>query len=325
MLKFRKFAAIDIGSNAVRLLVANIIEQAENPTLFRKNSLVRVPIRLGADVFQNKSVSSHNLNRLTDAMMAFKLLMRTHNVETYKACATSAMRESENASEIQQHVLSHSGVFIDIIDGEEEATIIAATDLSEFIDKTKTYLYVDVGGGSTEFSIIHKGEKQLSCSFKIGTVRLLNDQVDPSIWSKVQVWIQEVSKDYERISVIGTGGNINKIFKLSGKPLGQPLTYFYLTSLYEEIGRYSYEERITEMNLNMDRADVIVHSLGGGGGDEQAEEEEDGGKGDGGSLSNSTSVALRMIVNHLKAEAGIDIISGAKKHVENEGVENDEF
>ncbi|NNF82180.1 MAG: exopolyphosphatase [Flavobacteriaceae bacterium] len=260
MLKIRKFAAIDIGSNAVRLLVANILEQEDEPTLFRKNSLVRVPIRLGADVFQNNCVSVHNINRLKDAMTAFKLLMRTHGVEIYKACATSAMREADNKLDIRKEIMQESGIFIDIIDGDEEATIIAATDLSDFIDNTKTYLYVDVGGGSTEFSIIHNGRKQLSRSFKIGTVRLLNEQVSDQHWNDVRSWINEVSSDYDRISVIGTGGNINKIFKLSGKQMGNPLTYFYLSSFYEDLQRYSLDERIIELNLNTDRADVIIHA-----------------------------------------------------------------
>ncbi len=260
MLNIRKFAAIDIGSNAVRLLVANILEQEGKQTLFRKSSLVRVPIRLGEDVFANHLVTGHNIIRLKEAMLAFRLLMKTHGVEYYKACATSAVRESSNSEQIQRDVLEFSGIHIDIIDGEEEATIIAATDISAYIDENKTYLYVDVGGGSTEFSIIHRGEKKLSRSFKIGTVRLLNGQVDQSAWKEAQEWIETVTSDYDQISVIGTGGNINKIFKLSGKPMGEPLTYFYLTSFYENLVRYSFEERIIELNLNIDRADVIIHA-----------------------------------------------------------------
>ena len=177
MLEIKKYAAIDIGSNAVRLLIANIIIDGENPVRFKKNSLVRVPIRLGADVFVNQNISTENAERMIDTMQAFKLLMKSHKVEKYKACATSAMREASNGNELAKTIEDKTGVIIDIIEGEEEAAIIAATDLHSFIDENKTYLYVDVGGGSTEFTVIHNGISVASKSFKIGTVRLLNDIV----------------------------------------------------------------------------------------------------------------------------------------------------
>ncbi|WP_179344784.1 Ppx/GppA phosphatase family protein [Winogradskyella ursingii] len=258
MLKIKKFAAIDIGSNAVRLLISNIIEQKDAPTEFRKNSLVRVPIRLGADVFLTGEISEHNKQRMVDTMVAFSLLMKAHGVVRYKACATSAMREACNSAELSKKILKSSKINIDVIDGEEEATIIAATDLHRFIDVNKTYLYVDVGGGSTEFSIIRNGEKIESKSFKIGTVRLLNDIVKSETWQELENWIKDKTSDFEKIELIGSGGNINKIFKLSGKDLGKPLTYFYLTSYYKTLQSYSYEERITKLNLNQDRADVII-------------------------------------------------------------------
>jgi len=258
MLNIKKYAAIDIGSNAVRLLISNIIEQEGNPTIFKKNSLVRVPIRLGADVFLKGEVSEYNQKRMIDTMKAFSLLMDSHEVVRYKACATSAMREAKNNESISKKVFEESGINIDIIDGEEEATIIAATDLNTFIDPNKTYLYVDVGGGSTEFSVIHNGTKILSKSFKIGTVRLLNDIVQSEIWAELEQWVKEKTKDYDKIELIGSGGNINKIFKISGKDLGKPLTYFYLTNYYKMLQNYSYEERITKLNLNQDRADVII-------------------------------------------------------------------
>ncbi|MBT8271891.1 MAG: exopolyphosphatase, partial [Bacteroidia bacterium] len=182
MLTIRKFGAIDIGSNAVRLLIANILERDNELTLFRKSSLVRVPIRLGADVFSNNKISINNIKRLEDTMLAFHLIMKSHGVEQYKACATSAMREAENGQEVVNIINERSNIEIEIIDGEQEATIIAATDISNFIDTDKTYLYADVGGGSTEFSIIHQGIKKNSYSFKIGTVRLLNNLVDQSEW-----------------------------------------------------------------------------------------------------------------------------------------------
>ena len=170
MLTIKKYAAIDIGSNAVRLLISNIIEQKGKPTLFKKSSLVRVPIRLGSDVFLNHEISKENEQRMLDTMIAFKLLMKSHKVTTYKACATSAMRESHNGVQVAKRIEKLSKIKIDIIDGEEEAAIIAATDLQSYIDESKTYLYVDVGGGSTEFSIIHQGKTITSKSFKINLV-----------------------------------------------------------------------------------------------------------------------------------------------------------
>ncbi|WP_203258398.1 Ppx/GppA phosphatase family protein [Hyunsoonleella ulvae] len=261
MLSIKKYAAIDIGSNAVRLLISNVIEEKDKPVVFKKNSLVRVPIRLGADVFIKGCISKENTQRMLDTMLAFKLLMKSHKVVKYKACATSAMRESKNGNEVVDAVLEHAGIRIDVIDGEEEAAIIAATDLNKFIDPEKVYLYVDVGGGSTEFSVISKGERIVSRSFKIGTVRLLNDMVKKESWSDLNQWIKEHTSHYEKISVIGSGGNINKIFKVSGKALGKPLTYFYLTTYYNTLQSYSYEERITELSLNQDRADVIIPAM----------------------------------------------------------------
>jgi exopolyphosphatase/guanosine-5'-triphosphate,3'-diphosphate pyrophosphatase len=258
MLTIKKYAAIDIGSNAVRLLISNIIEQKGKTTLFKKSSLVRVPIRLGSDVFINREISKENEQRLIDTMSAFKLLMKSHKVTTYKACATSAMREADNGVQVVQLIKKHSKIKIDIIGGEDEAAIIAATDLHSYIDDSKTYLYVDVGGGSTEFSIIHHGQNIASKSFKIGTMRLLNDIVQKETWLDLETWIMNHTKTFEKIDLIGSGGNINKIFKISGKMLGKPLTYFYLTSYYNKLQTYSYEERITELDLNQDRADVII-------------------------------------------------------------------
>ena len=258
MLDIKKYAAIDIGSNAVRLLISNIIEEKDKPTRFKKSSLVRVPIRLGGDVFLKEEISEENITRMVDTMQAFKLLMKSHKVYKYKACATSAMREAKNGREVAKSIFKKTGIKIDIIEGEEEAAIIAATDLHAFIDANKTYLYVDVGGGSTEFSIIHSGEKTVSRSFKIGTVRLLNDIVKNDTWLELEQWIKKETKNYDKIDVIGSGGNINKIFKISGKTIGKPLTYFYLTTYYNMLQTYSYEERITELDLNQDRADVII-------------------------------------------------------------------
>ncbi len=258
MLRIKKYAAIDIGSNAVRLLISNIIEEKGNPVRFKKNSLVRVPIRLGEDVFINQKISKRNIKRVVDTMLAFNLLMKSHNVVKYKACATSAMREAINGQELTNLILKKSEIKIDIIGGEEEAQIIAATDLKQYIKEDRAYLYVDVGGGSTEFTIFNNGRTVTSKSYKIGTVRLLKDIVNHAVWKDLELWIKENVKNYPKIEIIGSGGNINKIFKLSGKPIGKPLTYFYLSSFYNKLNSYSYEERITELDLNQDRADVII-------------------------------------------------------------------
>jgi len=258
VLKIRKYAAIDIGSNAVRLLVSTITEPEHKEPTFKKTSLVRVPIRLGADVFVNGKISPENMLRIEDTMRAFKLLMKSHKIERYKACATSAMRDASNGKMLADSVKNNSGIDIEIIDGEHEAAIIAATDLHELIQDDKTYLYVDVGGGSTEVTLFSEGKTIASKSFKLGTVRLLNEIVDEKMWTDVEEWIKKETKNYTKISLIGSGGNINNIFKSSGKKPGKPLSYLYLSSYYQLLNSLTYEERISELNLNEDRADVII-------------------------------------------------------------------
>ncbi|MFD2518855.1 Ppx/GppA phosphatase family protein [Salinimicrobium flavum] len=258
MIVQKKYAAIDIGSNAVRLLISTVTEQEGRDPLFKKTSLVRVPIRLGADVFISKNISAENTERMIDTMQAFKLLMRAHKIEKYKACATSAMRESENGEEVARKIEEETGIDINIIDGNDEAAIIAATDLHALIQTDKTYLYVDVGGGSTEFTLYSNGKTVASRSFKLGTVRLLNDMVTETVWKEVEEWIKQTTKEYTKIDLIGSGGNINNIFKSSGKANGKPLSFLYLSSYYQLLQSFTYEERITQLNLNQDRADVIV-------------------------------------------------------------------
>ncbi|MCF4101442.1 ethanolamine ammonia-lyase reactivating factor EutA [Gillisia sp. M10.2A] len=258
MIVQRKFAAIDIGSNAVRLLISTITEQEGREPIFKKTSLVRVPIRLGADVFMAKKISEENIQRMIDTMQAFNLLMKSHKIEKYKACATSAMREALNGEEVADLIAEKTGVKIDIIDGSHEAAIIAATDLHALIQSDKTYLYVDVGGGSTEFTLYSNGETIASRSFKLGTVRLLKNIVEDELWDEVEAWIKQISKEYSKIDLIGSGGNINNIFKSSGKAIGKPLSFLYLSSYYQLLNSFTYEERITELNLNADRADVII-------------------------------------------------------------------
>ncbi len=258
MLNIEKYGAVDIGSNAIRLLIATVVEQKGKDAIFKKTSLVRVPIRLGADVFLKGTISESNALRMIDAMNAFQLLMRTHNVSRFRACATSAMREASNGQEIADRIKQESGLIINIIDGNDEAAIIASTDLKSLIQDDKVFLYVDVGGGSTEFTIFANGKTVTSRSFKLGTVRLINDMVEDSMWDQVRDWIKLNTKTYRKISMIGSGGNINSIFKNSGVKIGKPLSYFYLTSFFELIKSFSYEERITELSMNPDRADVII-------------------------------------------------------------------
>lgn len=258
MLKIDKYAAIDIGSNAIRLLIATIIEKEGVEPLFKKTSLVRVPIRLGADVFLEEKISEKNYLRMLDAMHAFSLLMKNHNVVEYRACATSAMREARNGQEIADKILTETGIKIHIIDGSDEAAIIASTDLKDLIEDTKVFLYVDVGGGSTEFTVYANGKGVISRSFKLGTVRILNDMVRESIWDEVQEWIVANTKQYSKVEVIGSGGNINSIYKFSGKKIGKPLSYFFMSNYYERIKEMTFHERIFDLQMNPDRADVII-------------------------------------------------------------------
>jgi exopolyphosphatase/guanosine-5'-triphosphate,3'-diphosphate pyrophosphatase len=258
MINIKKYAAIDIGSNAMRLLVTNIVEQKDKPTQFNKSSLVRVPIRLGQDAFTVGEISQESIDRMIDAMKAFKLLMKVHKVEQYKACATSAMREAYNGRDIVELIKKKADIKIDIIDGKMEAAIIAASDLKQFINSDKTYLYVDVGGGSTEFSLFNEGKIVASKSFKNGTVRLLNNMVSDIVWTEIEKWIKNATADYDNITLIGSGGNINKLFKMSEKNQDSPLSYVYLNAQYQKLNAMTYEERISEMGLNSDRADVII-------------------------------------------------------------------
>jgi len=245
----------------MRLLVANIVEQEGKDTQFNKSALVRVPIRLGQDAFTVGEITEENIGRMVDAMKAFKLLMKVHKVERYMACATSAMREAYNGKEVAERIEEQAGVKIDIIDGKKEAAIIASTDLHHLIKAEKTYLYVDVGGGSTEFSLFTDGKIVASKSFKNGTVRLLNNMVNEIVWHEIEKWIKGVVAPYESVTLIGSGGNINKLFKLSGKKQEVPLSYFYVNSQYQFLNNLTYEQRISELGLNPDRADVIIHAI----------------------------------------------------------------
>lgn len=257
-MKVKKFAAIDIGSNAVRLLIHNIIERKDKAPQFRKSSLIRVPVRLGEDSFTVGKISEANVERMIKAMKAFKLLMEVNKVEEYMACATSAMREAENGMKVVNRIKKESGINIEIIDGKREAEIIASTDLKDLLEVNQTYLYIDVGGGSTEFTFFNKGKATASKSFKIGTVRILNQLVSDENWAQLKDWIEENSKNKTKLSIIGTGGNINKLHKMSGRKVGQPLSYIWLNAQYLFLESMSYNDRISELGLNQDRADVIL-------------------------------------------------------------------
>lgn len=258
MITIKRYAAIDIGSNAMRLLVSNIVEQEGKETQFNKSSLVRVPIRLGQDVFTVGEISDENIERMIDAMKAYKLLMKVHKVEQYKACATSAMREADNSREIVEIIQREADIDIDIIDGKKEASIIASSDLKEYIFTDKTYLYVDVGGGSTEFSLFSNGKIIASKSFKNGTVRMLNNMVNEIVWIEIEKWIKTNTAPFDEITLIGSGGNINKLFKMTGKQQDKPLTYLGLNAQFAMLNKMTYDERISELGLNPDRADVII-------------------------------------------------------------------
>lgn len=260
MINIKKLAAIDIGSNAMRLLISNVVEQDGKEPQFNKSSLVRVPIRLGQDAFTVGEISEENIDRMVDAMKAFNLLMKVHKVERYMAFATSAMREAYNAKEVVAIIKKKADIKIEIIDGKKEAAIIASTDLHHLLKNDETYLFVDVGGGSTEFTLFSDGKLINSRSFKAGTVRLLNNMVHDVVWDEIEKWIKTNTADYEEVTLIGSGGNINKLFKMSGKQQEKPLSYIYINSQYAFLNSLSYEQRIAELGLNSDRADVIIHA-----------------------------------------------------------------
>jgi exopolyphosphatase/guanosine-5'-triphosphate,3'-diphosphate pyrophosphatase len=256
-LKIKKYAAIDIGSNAMRVLISNVVEIKEE-VHFQKNALVRAPIRLGEDSFTLGEISKKNLKRMISAMKAFKLLMKVHGVSHYQAYATSALREANNSREVVEQVKKKAGIKIEIIDGRKEAEIISNSKISDFLNTQKTFLFVDVGGGSTEFTFINEGKRVCSKSFKIGTVRLINNLVDDRIWEAIRNWITKNAQPYHKITLMGSGGNINKLFKLSNIKEGKPLSVIKLNQIFLELESLSYEDRIVKFELNPDRADVII-------------------------------------------------------------------
>ncbi len=252
-----RYAAIDIGSNAVRLLIADIIEN-NGAISFKKNTLIRVPLRLGDDAFLDHTLSEKKAADLVKTMHAFRNLMDVYKVVDYMAYATSAMREAKNGEQVAGYIRSETNIDLEIISGQTEAKIIYTSHIEQTIDKSKNYLYVDVGGGSTELSLFSAGELWASKSFDIGTIRMLDNQDSEESWEDMKDFLRENTRQFKMISGIGTGGNINKLYRLSEEKDNAPLTFGKLKSLYTYLGSFSLKDRINVLGLNVDRADVII-------------------------------------------------------------------
>jgi exopolyphosphatase/guanosine-5'-triphosphate,3'-diphosphate pyrophosphatase len=253
-------AAIDIGSNAARLLICEVIKKGKDVT-FNKLNLLRIPVRLGFDVFEKGSIGGQKKRMLINTIKSFNNLMKVYEVEHYMACATSAMRDAENAKEIIKEIKAETSIEIEVITGELEAEIIYENHIAEFLDNNKSYLYVDVGGGSTELTLYHKGKIILQKSFNIGTVRLIIDKVKDSTWDEMKDTLKDLSKKYDDIIGIGSGGNINKVYSITGVKPGKSMTYDEIKDIYKEMEILSIEERMEKYTIKQDRAEVIVPAL----------------------------------------------------------------
>lgn len=252
-----RYAAIDVGSNAVRLLIADIT-QSDNGFSFKKNTLVRVPLRLGDDAFLDHKISERKIEDLLKTMSAFKNLMDVYQVSKYLACATSSMREAGNGQEIIKLISERAGIDLEIIEGQREANIIYANHIEDSLDIRKNYLYIDVGGGSTELSVFVNKVPVASKSFDIGTIRILDNQDKEETWEEMKLWVKEQTKYHKNLAGIGTGGNINKLYRMANEKEGMPLTFLKLKSLFNQLNSHSLKERIQVFGLNPDRADVII-------------------------------------------------------------------
>lgn len=255
MKKIKKFATIDIGSNAIRLLISNVYER-DSKFFITKNSLIRLPVRLGQDAFKNGKISKTNITRLIDSLKSFQLIMKVHNVEKYLAYATSALRSSSNGELIVNEVSNKIGLNVEIISGSKEAKII--TNNNKFFSNENTYCFLDVGGGSTELTLFKNNKIISSKSFKIGGVRLINNLVKSSKWKKLEEWIYDNLGSQKDISLVGLGGNINKIFKISGNNIGVPLKKSLLDISINKLDKMTDFEKTIKLKLNPDRIDVIV-------------------------------------------------------------------
>lgn len=254
-------AAIDIGSNAARLLISDVQPNGNGKPTFNKLNLVRVPLRLGFDVFEKKVISPEKARMMLDTMAAFKNLCSAYKVEKLIACATSAMRDASNAEEIIELVQKETGINIEVITGDVEANLIYENHVAENMTREFSYLYIDVGGGSTELSFFTNGELFSKRSFNIGTIRLLKNLVKDKEWEEMKDYLKQTSKGQKSVVAIGSGGNINKIFSLSKKKDGKPIHLDLLRDYYQELENVPLAERIVRYNLRADRADVIVPAL----------------------------------------------------------------
>lgn len=254
-------AAIDIGSNAARLLISEASVYKDGTVDYTKLTLLRIPLRLGFDVFSTGVISDKKKKKLLDTIRIYKMLMDIYEVQSYKACATSAMRDAANGKEIMKEIKADTGIQIDIITGMEEATILYETHIADNLNNINSYLYIDVGGGSTEVTLFAKGQTIFKESFNIGTIRMLNEQVTEEQWEHMKWYIKTHVKDYQPLDAIGTGGNINKIFSLSKRKEGKPLPLELIKDYHKELSASTVEERMHLYNLRSDRADVIVPAL----------------------------------------------------------------
>ncbi|WP_121355448.1 Ppx/GppA phosphatase family protein [Flavisolibacter nicotianae] len=256
-----KLAAIDIGSNAARLLINDVIQTPKGVPEFVKLSLVRVPLRLGFDVFDTGNISEEKANKFVTTIKAYKNLLDVYEVEHLITAATSAMRDAGNAAEILGRVKDETGISISVISGEEEATYIYENHFADNLNTYESYLYIDVGGGSTELTFFSDGKLVTQRSFNIGTIRLLKNQVTQEYWAEMRNFIREKLRGYHHITAIGSGGNINKVFSLSKRKEGKPLSLELLRNYYKEFSALSVQQRISVYHLREDRADVIVPAL----------------------------------------------------------------
>jgi exopolyphosphatase/guanosine-5'-triphosphate,3'-diphosphate pyrophosphatase len=252
------FAAIDIGSNAMRLLFSRAYEVNGKPH-FSKEELIRVPIRLGEDVFLNGRISEKKIEKLTTAMIAFQKLIAVYQVDAFRVVATSAMRDASNSKEVIEHIEKESGLKIEIIDGKLEAQLVFSNHIEEMLNPKHAYMYIDVGGGSTELTLYHNQKVIASKSFNIGTVRMLLNKVEKDEWDYMKDWIKKTTLGIHPIHAIGSGGNINKIYKMTKKE-NNNISYSKLKGIYEMLNSYTYNERVEVLSLKPDRADVIVHA-----------------------------------------------------------------
>ena len=252
-----RYAAIDIGSNAVRLLIADVIQNNKTVS-FKKNTLIRVPLRLGDDAFLDKLISPNKTEELIKTMVAFRNLIDVYKVSDYMACATSAMREARNGSSLVAKIKAEAGLDLEIVEGQREANIIYASHIEQSLDRKKNYLYIDVGGGSTELSVFSNGELISSRSFNLGGIRILDNQDKDETWAEMKDWVKNVAQSHKNLSGIGTGGNINKLYKMAEVKDGSPLTFTKLRELYSYLNSFSLKDRINVLGLNQDRADVII-------------------------------------------------------------------